>query len=231
MLSAIGTTIPLAIAITFSPFPIVAVILTLLSPHPERSGSAFAVGWLVGLTAVMTIVLVAARVFGASQSGSDGGTDAHPHHLANGIVHLVIGAALLVWAYLQWRQRPKPGETPEEPRWLTLVNGMGPAKCAGLGLVLSALNPKEVVVTIAAAYTLARTSLSSAELVVPAAVFVLLASALVIAPLVAFSLHPDRSTKALESAKQRLIANNALIMTIVLAISGAIILGRGLELV
>jgi len=49
---------------------------------------------------------------------------------------------LLLTAARDWRKRPEPGAAQEMPKWMAEVDEFTPAKAFGLGLVLSAVNPK-----------------------------------------------------------------------------------------
>lgn len=222
MISSLGTVLPLALAITISPFPIVAIILMLLSPSAKRSGVTFCLGWLVGLAVPLAIVIALGDAFVL------GGTESEPGK-AIGTIRIVLGLALIALAYRQWRQRPRPGEDPEMPRWLSGIDAITPVRALGLGLALSAINPKELFITIAAGIALAKTSLSGIEVFVPATVFVLVASLSVIGPLAAYLVMPERIAQPLATMKKWLITNDAVIMTVVLLLIGAVVFSKGLQ--
>lgn len=222
MLSAIGAIVPPALAIALSPFPIVAIILLLLSPKPRESGAAFCVGWIVGLLVPLVIAMAIA------EAADIGGPESSPSRGA-AIVRIVIGLALILLGVRRWLQRPKHGATAEEPKWLAHVDALTPVKALGLGLLLSAVNPKELLVTIAAALALAKTELSATALIVPSAVFIIVASLPVIAPLAAYLLVSDRIDPPLAKAKKWLIANDSVIMAVVLWLIGAAVLAKGLH--
>ena len=93
--SVIGDFLPLAIAVALSPVPIIAVILMLGTPRARTNGPAFAVGWIVGLAAVSTLVLLLA-----------GGAD-DPDSAALDRRRLVA----LVWASCSWSWRPSSGRS------------------------------------------------------------------------------------------------------------------------
>jgi len=57
---AIGASLPLAVGITLSPVPIIAVVLMLTSRRAKVNGPAFVLGWLIGLGIVGAIVLAVA---------------------------------------------------------------------------------------------------------------------------------------------------------------------------
>ena len=71
MNEAIGQVLPLAVVAALSPFPIIAVVLMLATPRARTNGPAFLLGWIVGITAVGTIVLlVSSGVRAAARSPS-----------------------------------------------------------------------------------------------------------------------------------------------------------------
>ena len=57
MSEAIGQMLPTAVGVAISPFPIVAVVLMLVTPRGKSNGLAFLLGWLVGLVIVGAVVL------------------------------------------------------------------------------------------------------------------------------------------------------------------------------
>ena len=222
MTSSIGAILPLAIAIGISPFPIVAIILALLSPTPKSSGITFTVGWLVGMIGPLAIVVLVALAL-------DIGDDSEQSRPVLGAIRIALGLALVVLAFRQWRGRPKPDDDPHVPGWLALADNLTPMKSALLGVAVAAINPKGLFITIAAGLALARTAVPGPELIVPAAAFVLIASAVVFGLLAAYLAMPDRMDEPLNSGKAWLIANNSVIMTIILLLIGAMVISKGLH--
>jgi threonine/homoserine/homoserine lactone efflux protein len=55
----------------------------------------------------------------------------------------------------QWRSRPKQWEVPAVPRWLAAADRFTAARAGVVGLLLSAANPKALLVCIAAGATIA----------------------------------------------------------------------------
>lgn len=132
--AAIGAVLPLAVGVALSPVPIIAVVLMLATPRGRVNGPAFLAGWVVGLAVAGTVVLLISAGAGASGGPSEPATWVE-------IVKIVLGAALLVLAFLQWRGRPRGDEEPSLPGWMATIDTFGPGKAAGLGLLLSAANP------------------------------------------------------------------------------------------
>lgn len=219
MRDAIGQVLPLAIAAAISPFPIIGVVLMLVTPRARVNGPVFVLGWLVGLAVVGALGLTVASAAGAGDDGSSDGTNT---------VQIVFGALLMVAALRQWRKRPKRGEEPALPKWMSAVESFTAPRAAGLGVVLSAVNPKNLVLALSAATTIAATNLSGADQVLVYAGFGLVASLGVAAPVVLFFAMGDRSRPVLDELKTWLAHHNAAILAVLFLVIGAKILGQGI---
>src|ERR1700754_1936489 len=103
MADAIGQVLSLAVGVAIRPVPIIAVVLMLATPRGRVNGPAFLGGWLLGLAAVGTIVLVASGSAGASQD------DGAPATWVSWL-KIALGLLLLAVAVKQWRGRPRAGE-------------------------------------------------------------------------------------------------------------------------
>jgi threonine/homoserine/homoserine lactone efflux protein len=139
-----------------------------------------------------------------------------------------LGVLFLVMAVRAWRSRPKHGEETEMPKWLATVDAFSPAKSLGLGVGLSAVNPKNLALTAAACASIAQAGLSSGENVAAVAVFVVIASVTVVGPVVFYLLATDRATGPLASLKEFMSRHNAAITMVILLVLGAKLLGQGL---
>lgn len=135
---AIGQALGFAVGVAISPAPIIAVILMLFSKRAGSNSVAFLVGWLSGLAPVSGIVLVIG--LGGSNGNSDGG----------GWLKLVVGVVFLVLAVKQWRGRPSDGEESPMPVWMASIDDLTIPKAFGLAVLLSAVNPKNLGLTVAA---------------------------------------------------------------------------------
>ena len=215
---AIGEILPLAVAVAISPLPVVAVILMLLSDRAELNSYTFLMGWVVGLIAVGAVVLA----FGAASSSADGASS------AAGIVRLVIGGVFIVLAVRHWRGRPKGRGTPNTPKWLERVEGLGLARSFGIAFLLSAINPKNLGLTLAAASTIAAAGLTSQDEIGVFAIFVAIGSATIAAPVFYYSIATDRAARTLESLKTWLTVHNGTVMAVLLLLIGAKLIGDGI---
>jgi threonine/homoserine/homoserine lactone efflux protein len=144
---AIGDILPSAVGVAISPVPIIAVILVLGTPRARTNGSAFAIGWVIGLVIVGVVVLLVANGADDPDSGSSTTVD---------VVKLVFGLLFLVLAGAQWRKRPRPGFEAPWPKWMQAIDQFSAGKAFGLGVVLSAANPKNLGLTLASAASIAQ---------------------------------------------------------------------------
>ena len=161
-------------------------------------------------------------VMGDSSDPDSGASD------AASIVKLLLGALFLVMAAKQWQGRPKAGAPAEMPKWMSAVDELAPGKALGLGLLLSAANPKNLALTLAAATTVAQAGLDGVEDLEALSVFVLLASITVVGPVLFSFFAPDKAARPLAAIKEFMSENNAVIMMVVLLVLGAKLLGNGI---
>ena len=213
---AVGQSLPFAVGIAVSPPPVIVAVLILVTPRARSNGPAYLAGWMFGLAAVGTIVLLVAPE-GESDSGG-------PATWVSAL-KLVLGLALLALAVKQWRGRDSGEEEPETPKWMGAIDDFSVPKAFGAGVALSAANPKNLLFALGAEATIAETGISGTEEVVA---FV--------------DLPRDREPGCrpagrglsrarrpgggiLEPLKSWLIRHNALIMGVLLLLIGATLIG------
>ncbi|GAA4930938.1 Sap-like sulfolipid-1-addressing protein [Actinomycetospora succinea] len=216
---AIGAVLPLAVGVSLSPIPIIAVVLMLATPRGRANGIAFVLGWIVGLSVAGTIVLLV--------SGGAGASDDQAPATWVGIVKLVLGAALVVLAVVRWRRRPRGAGDEALPAWMTTIDRFTPAKSVGFGVALSAVNPKNLLITVGAAAAIAQTGTSAGGQAVALAVFVVLSTIGPAVPLAIYLGMGDRSTQVLASLRTWMAAHNTAIMCVLLLVIGVKLVGDG----
>jgi Sap, sulfolipid-1-addressing protein len=142
MQQTIGELLPLAVAISISPLPIVAMVVMLMSSRAHTSTPAFMLGWTAAVAAVLAASAALTEVFGGRHDGGPSPTIS--------VVKLLLGVGMLYLAFREWRTRPKPGQEAELPRWLTSVQNMRPLAAAAAGFGIYAANPKNLTVGVSA---------------------------------------------------------------------------------
>ncbi len=221
MEDAIGQVLPLAIGVALSPLPIIAVVLMLVTPRAKVNGPAFVAGWLLGLAAVGVIVLAASSGAGASDEGQ-------PADWVS-ILKLVLGLLLVLVAARQWRGRPEDGEEAATPTWMGALDTFGGGKALLAGAVLAAANPKNLLLAVGAAATIAGLGLSTSDEAIAYAVFALIGTIGVGAPVVLFFAMGDKSQELLAGLKDWMGHNNAVIMAVLCLIIGFKLIGDAIS--
>jgi threonine/homoserine/homoserine lactone efflux protein len=218
---AIGQILPLGIGVAISPVPIIAVVLMLGTSRGRVNGPAFIAGWLVGLAAVGAIVLLVAGGAGADDEGGS------PTWVA--VLKLVLGAALVLLAAREWRHRPRGGADAALPKWMQAIDSFSPARALAMGVALSAINPKNLLLTVAAATAIAQTGISTGSELAALAVFVVIATLGPGVPVAIYFAMGRRAAALLDDLKNWMGANNAAIMAVLLLVIGAKLIGDGIS--
>jgi threonine/homoserine/homoserine lactone efflux protein len=217
--SALGDLLPAALGVAISPLPIIATILMLMSQRAKITAPAFALGWMLGITLVLVVVLVAAGPDGIDTDSSSDTT--YWIKLALGLLFLLLGANT-------FRKRPRSGEPAPPPKWMASLDRTTPVVAFGLGALLSALNPKNLALSLTGGLAIASNGLSTGQTVVCVVVFVAIGSLLVVGPVIAFLIAGDKMAKPLQALKDFMQEHNSAIMTALLAVLGLSNLGKGL---
>jgi len=217
---AIGDILGLAAGVAVSPLPIVAIILMLVTAKGRANGTMFALGWLAGLAGLGAVVLLLAGPADPSEGGQPAAW--------TGWLKLLLGVGALALAARQWRGRPAAGAEPEMPRWMAGLDKLRPGGALGLGALLSAANPKNGGLTIAAAASTAGAGLAAGQQAVALAVFVIVGSVGVLAPLVLYLTTGERAARTLEGWRTWAGTHNAAIMAVLFLIFGVKLIGDGI---
>lgn len=218
---ALGSVLPLAVAVAVFPVPIIAVVLVLGSDRGTAKGLAFVLAWLAGLAAVGAVALALGGLAGADDSGE-------PATWVS-LLLLGLGVLLLVLAVGQWRGRPSAGEEAPVPGWMRTVDEFTASRAAAAGFALTALNPKNVLLTVAAAAEIAEVGLPAGQEIVVLIGFVVVASAGVLAPLVLSLVLGERSRAPLDALRGWMARHNAAIMTVLFLLIGAKLIGDAIS--
>lgn len=217
--AVIGDLLPLAIGVAVSPIPIIAAILMLLAPRAGSTSVGFLIGWLAGIVVATVAFVLIAGV-------ADLGSTSQPSTIGSW-VKIVLGGLLVLLAVREWRGRPSAGEHPTLPKWMAAIDTFTPVKATGLGFLLSAINPKNLTMCVAAGVTIASGELSVGRQVIAVAVFTVLAGSTVLVPVVGYAVAAGRVREPLNHLRGWLEANNAAVMSVLLLVIGAVLVGKG----
>ncbi|HET8928275.1 MAG TPA: GAP family protein [Microbacterium sp.] len=218
--AVIGDILPLALGIAISPIPVIAAILMLLSPRARVTSVGFLLGWVLGIVVAVTVFTLLAAIIPAA--------DPDASAPVRGVVQLVLGALLLLVAVAQWRKRPKAGEEPVMPKWMQAIDKVGFPAALGLGFLLSALNPKNLLLAAGAGVDVGSAALDVGAIVVVIAVFTVLAASTVLVPVVGYLVAAEKLRGPLDTLRVWLAKENAVIMAVLLLVIGVSMIGKGI---
>ena len=220
MTAVIGDILPLALGVAISPIPIIAAILMLLSPKAKGTSVGFLVGWVLGIIVAVTVFSLLSSIIPEQ--------DPDASKPVSGVIKLVLGGLLLLLAARQWRSRPKAGEEPALPKWMAAIDEMNAGRGLLLGFVLSAVNPKNLLLGAAAGVSIGTGGLTVGEATIVIAVFTLIAASSVAIPVISYLVASARMAGPLEALRGWLVHNNATVMAVLLLVIGVAVIGKGL---
>ena len=114
------------------------------------------------------------------------------------------------------------------PPWMASIDAFTPGKAFGFALLLGGVNPKNLLLTLSAAAVIGTSGLSGTDSFLALAFFVVIGSVSVAVPVIYFLVGGDGAKRTMDGWKAWLGANNATVMTVLLIVIGAKLLGQGL---
>ncbi len=114
------------------------------------------------------------------------------------------------------------------PKWMSAIDAFTPVKALGTGLLLSAVNPKNLVLATGGGATIGQANgLSDSETILLVVIFVLIASATIGGAVLAYLVGGQRAKTMLDGWKVWLGHNNAAVMAVLLLVIGVVLAGEG----
>jgi hypothetical protein len=218
--TAIGELLPLAVAIAISVTTIITTVLMLLSPPAKSRTVGLLVGCVVGVGGAVALFTLLADLLPTLESGGSS--------LVASVIKMVIGVLLVVLALTQWRGRPARGDRAELPKWMTGVDSMTPGKALVLGVLLSAVVPKNLLIALSAGLIVGAAGFSGGQAALVIVLFTAIAASTVAVPVVAHLVAPARMRGPLERLREWLVENNVAIMVVVLLVIGVVMIGNSI---
>lgn len=216
----IGDILPLAIGIAVSPIPIIAAILMLLSPKAKGTSLGFLGGWVLGIAVAVVVFTLLGAIIPAS--------DPDASKPIAGVVKILLGLGLLLLAWNNWRKRPAPGVEPPLPKWMGAIDSMTAVRGLLLGFVLSAVNPKNLLLAAGAGISVGTGGLNLGEQTIAIVIFVVLAACSVAVPVIAYLIAANKMAPLLDGLRGWLVHNNATVMAVLLLVLGVALIGKGI---
>ncbi|MGM0384477.1 MAG: GAP family protein [Actinomycetota bacterium] len=206
--------VPVAVAIAVSPFPLIPVVLLLLTGRPLANGGSFLAGWSGGL-----LVLAAAFTAAASavELWDETPTWASWTRLVLGIVLIALGA----------RKWVTGGGKAEAPAWMAALGGYSPAQSLRLGFLLAVANPKVILLVLAGGVAIGSAELGMGRAVAAVVLFSVVAASAVALPILLRLVLGSRTDRPLDAARRWLVTHNDAVVSVVVIAIGVMLVLKG----
>ena len=141
-----------------------------------------------------------------------------------------MGTGLMFLAIRMWLLHMKSDGVIEESRLLSRLENSTPGKILGTGFTLSALNPKNLLLTFAGASYIDTYAATLSEQSLALLVFTLVASLSVGAPILGYKLFSENAERVLGNFQDWLIRNNHAVVGTLLLVIGVVVAINGLSI-
>ncbi len=214
--------IPYIIGSALVPIQIIVVILLLTS---ERRGPLKAILFVLG----MTLARIAQGIlFGLALTGDGDSADAAQSSGGFRALLLIgLGILLLLTAYKQWAREPDPDAPP--PKWLTMLDDVTLLRALLFGAGFILIAAKLWIFTLSAISTIGAAQLGRSASTTTYLLYILLAQALLILPILLRLLLPNQAGGWLRAFGGWLEKNNRPIVIVVSLVFGLFFLYQGLS--
>jgi len=213
--------LPLAVAVALSPVPVIATLLMLLARRSTDTGLGFLCGWTAGIAGVTTVFALA-----ASTSRAEARSDTSPR--ATDWILLWLGLLLLLLGTRGWLRRGRSPAVTTRPRWMDALDSLSWVRAAGLGVVLSALNPKNLTICAVAGAMIGGTSGKTVEQVAAIVVFTIIGTSTVALPVLSYLVARDRLRPLLDGLREWLEQNSRAVVSALFVTIGLVLLAQAL---
>ena len=218
MLAAIGEFLPLALGTALSPLPLIAIVFLVLSTNGTGRSVGFMAGRLLGIAAMLTALTFAAEAMPETREAT----------VLGGLIKILLGLGLVYVAVHKWRKRPQGETEPPMPGWVAGLDTISTPRAFGLGLLVTAINPKELAFTLGAAISIGAAHQQPGAIVVLGLLYVFIAGTTVLTPVLMHLVAPERAQSILGSAQRWLLRHQSTVVGVVLLALGVVLVSDGL---
>ncbi len=219
MIEALKEAFPMALGLALSPFPVIAVIIILMTPRAKSNASGFVLGWYSGIYAIGCLIYL---IPGLESKQGDPTT-------LSGVVRILAGLILLIFAIRLGLQRPINDQV-TTPRIFEKMDTLDFWKSFALGPLFSVVNVKNMAFSAAGATKLNMSLSDHTEFFISLAFFALTASLILIFPVVVYILMGNRIEHRFLTWKKWLIKNNKVLLMLILTFISVILIRAGIAI-
>lgn len=216
MLNAVGTLIPIAVAVAISTIPILTAVALLLSREKRNPSMAYLLGWVLGLFGVAALFSLGLSATPKSVSARSSPTF--------GVAETVIGLVLLALGAVLIFRRSKPKTASP---WIDRLSGIGAYSAFGVGVLLN-LRVKALLLAAAAGLAVNAARPTLTESLIALAIYTVIGCATVAVPVLLTLAKPAMMEPRLRQTRDWIQPNQRMVTAIVVIMVGAVITGNGL---
>ncbi len=222
MIPAFISALPIALGTILATVPLLAIPLLLVT-RPDRGAlHGFILGWLAGFYGLGMATILLADTATLYDDAAESGLI---------LLRIALGALLLYFAWKKWQKRPLPGQDPETPGWMKRFDSISARGAAAIGAALATINPKNTVLVMSAALTIAAATPRPAAQAGAFLLHMLVASAGVLAPLLAVTVLGDRALAPLGKLRDGIARHGSTVFAVLFGALGLyVILKAAMEI-
>ncbi|MRH87529.1 GAP family protein [Nocardia sp. SYP-A9097] len=217
---AVGQILSHAVGVTISPLTLIAMILILTAPGGRSNAFAFAVGWIVAVSGIFTVLMALSIITGAEHNGHPGTWVAW--------FRLIVGLLLALMTFRQVRMLGNANEG-TLPKRFQNIEQFNIGNSLALGAMLVVANPKNVTQIAAGAVTTASATAHPGGRISAALIFVAIASLGVLVPAAVHFARREASWDILNRWEDWTVRHHYAIMAVLFALLSAKSLGDGIS--
>jgi len=217
MPEALLESLPMALGVALSPVPIAATLVLMLTPGARANAPALLAGWVAGILSVSIVVFLLPGFETARGAPT----------AASGYIRLTLGLALLILSARQWMRRPRPGDEVPTPALIQRLDQLDMRRCALTGFLLSAVNPKNLLLVAGGANIIDTAMLTVSRQTATLVAFTLVASSTIVIPVVGHVIFQSQIEPIFARWKTWLIRNSTAVMVVLLLVFGVLLSASG----
>lgn len=220
MIEALRDAFPMSLGLALSPFPLIAIIIILMTPKAKSNSLWFLLGWILGIYGIGLLVLVIPGL------GSEDNTPS----IYSGAIRIALGLSLLIFAFKTWLNRPRRDDEIVTPKLFLSIDKFGLQKSMFTGFLFSAANVKNMAFSAAGAVKINQSLPKNDNIFIALLLFSVIGSLTLIFPVIIYVFAEKKIEPTFLLWKKWLIKNNAILLVFILGFIGLMLLKGGIEM-
>ena len=220
MIEALKDAFPMSLGLALSPFPLIAIIIILMTPKAKSNSLWFLLGWIFGIYGIGLLVLIIPGL----------GSNNEIPSIYSGGIRIALGLSLLIYAFKTWLNRPRSGDEIVTPKLFLSIDRFGLRKSMLTGFLFSAANVKNMAFSAAGTVRINQSLPGNESVFIALLLFSLIGSLTLIFPVIIYAFTEKKIEPTFLIWKKWLIKNNAILLVFMLGIIGLILVKGGIEI-